>query len=102
MKNSVNCILIGLASFDIVLITTSILMFGVPSIYTYSIVMGYVRSFIGRHFQWRIFSLLVRIIRNTLKVYRDPLCDLIGQYRGRLLKAALKQQSFQDVFSLFY
>jgi hypothetical protein len=42
MKNSVNCILIGLASFDIVLITTSILMFGMPSIYTYSIVMGWV------------------------------------------------------------
>jgi hypothetical protein len=42
MKNSINCILIGLASFDIVLISTSILMFGIPSIYTHSIIQGYV------------------------------------------------------------
>ena len=30
MKSSINCLLIGLASFDIVLIITSILMFGLP------------------------------------------------------------------------
>jgi hypothetical protein len=40
MKNSINCILIGLASFDTVLIFTSILMFGIPSIYTHSIIQG--------------------------------------------------------------
>merc|ERR1719500_592081 len=38
MKSSINCLLIGLASFDIVLIITSILMFGLPSIYTHSLV----------------------------------------------------------------
>jgi hypothetical protein len=42
MKNSINCILIGLASFDSILITTSILMFGLPGIYSHSIVYGYV------------------------------------------------------------
>jgi hypothetical protein len=41
MRNSINCILIGLASFDSVLITTSILMFGLPGIYSYSLVYGY-------------------------------------------------------------
>ena len=33
MRQSINCILIGLASFDIILIVTSILMFGLPSVY---------------------------------------------------------------------
>ena len=36
MKSSVNCILMGLASFDTVLIITSILMFGFPAVYTYT------------------------------------------------------------------
>ena len=33
MRQSINCILIGLASFDIILVVTSILMFGLPSVY---------------------------------------------------------------------
>jgi len=36
MKSSVNCLLIGLASFDTILIFTSILMFGLPAVYTYT------------------------------------------------------------------
>ena len=36
MKSSVNCLLMGLASFDTVLIVTSILMFGLPAVYTYT------------------------------------------------------------------
>ena len=42
MKSSINCLLIGLASFDLILIITSILMFGLPSIYTHSLVTGFV------------------------------------------------------------
>ena len=41
MKSSINCLLTGLASFDIILILTSILMFGIPSIYTHSLINGY-------------------------------------------------------------
>ena len=33
MRQSINCILIGLASFDIILVITSILMVGLPSVY---------------------------------------------------------------------
>ena len=36
MKSSINVILIGLASFDTVLIITSILMFGLPAVYGYT------------------------------------------------------------------
>ena len=44
MKSSINCLLIGLASFDLLLIITSILMFGLPSIYTHSLVTGSVEQ----------------------------------------------------------
>ena len=44
MKSSINCLLIGLASFDLILIITSILMFGLPSIYTHSLVTGLVST----------------------------------------------------------
>ena len=47
MRSSINCLLIGLASFDIVLILTSILMFGLPSIYTHSLVTGESRCAAG-------------------------------------------------------
>lgn len=36
MKSSINCILIGLATFDSILIVTSILMFGFPAVYAYT------------------------------------------------------------------
>ena len=40
MKSSINCLLIGLASFDLILILTSILMFGLPSIHTHCVLTG--------------------------------------------------------------
>merc|ERR1712015_39581 len=37
MRQSINCILIGLASFDSILIVTSILMLGLPAVYDFLI-----------------------------------------------------------------
>ena len=42
MRSSINCLLIGLATFDMILIATSILMFAIPSIYTHSLLNGYI------------------------------------------------------------
>jgi len=83
MRSSINCLLIGLASFDIVLILTSILMFGLPSIYTHSLVMGESRL-LSLYFH-RVFPYItpvvfpVGLISQTGSVYLT-ICVTIERY----------------------
>jgi len=60
MKSSINCLLIGLATFDMILIATSILMFAIPSIYTHSLLSGD-ESFLSYYYE-QIFPFITPVI----------------------------------------
>lgn len=67
MRSSINCLLIGLASCDTVLIVTSMLLFGIPSIYPYSGLLFYYYNNIYPFISPAIFPLAM--IAQTSSIY---------------------------------
>jgi len=78
MKGSTNCILIGLATYDSILIISSILMFGLPAVFNYS-------KTLFSFYYWEIFPFItpfvypIGLIAQTTSAYLT-LCVTVERY----------------------
>jgi hypothetical protein len=73
MKSSINCLLIGLARCDTVLIITSVLLFGIPAIYKYTgyLFMYYFKVRLGRNVCCMLLDFQFSVFRRHEILVRD-------------------------------